>query len=335
VTVRIPEHAHTQESVRVVIRGGAAEKTLVTQLRTVPLAELSVGPMVPNGGEYLVTVRVKNNSSASQSWVLRTELPQGWIAEPASLPITARAKEEIRQTLRLRIPAEKAEQPGRVVLASPQGGIVSRGVIAPPYWELPKVRELRIDGELNDWPAESWLPEWLLGIRGEPARVRIALAYNETGLFVAVEVQGHDGRVTDPRSFWAQTCLEIFLDTAGDRRPRKAYQPGDHQFWLCPLAEAGKVYVGQWKRGTEIPETLYDLQGIQGASRKTPDGWVMEVFLPADRFHGWRTAPGTIWGLNLNLTLPQAGGKTEVYWPSPKDEQAPDRPELWGQVRLR
>ncbi len=74
--------------------------------------------------------------------------------------------------------------------------------------------------------------------------------------------------------------LEVFLDTRDKKTPR-AYEPGDHQFWLAPLVEQKRVYLGQWKRDAEIPATMYDAPGIQSAVVKRGDGYVMECLIPA------------------------------------------------------
>ncbi|MCS3920294.1 hypothetical protein Q2T83_10390 [Fervidibacter sacchari] len=107
-------------------------------------------------------------------------------------------------------------------------------------------------------------------------------------------------------------CLELFIDTRNDKRPR-LFEPGDHQFWFLPLIDEGRVYAGQWKRGNEIPETRYDLP-IEGAKRKTEGGYIVEFLLPASFLQGFKPQVGVKIGLNINLTVRGKHYDRDVYW---------------------
>jgi len=336
VSLRIPASPpRGRESIRLLVKSGAAEKSLSATARVVPAAELSVGPLEGAGNNRSVTVRIKNNSSVERSWLLQLSLPAGWVAQPKQIPVTLGPRGEMESRFMVNISSTNPPQsPLRIVLATPDGNTVTEAKMIAPFWSLPEVRGIQVDGELDDWPAKAWLPEWLLGVRGESVPVRLAIGYSQSGVFLALQVEDHDGQVTDPRVFWAQTCLELFVDTLADDKPRKSYQVTDHQFWFCPLLDSGKVFAGRWKRGQEIAETQYDLQDVQGVSRKTKNGWAMEVFLPGSRLHSWDGTRGKNLGANVNLTLPGSAGRTEVYWPTAKSDSAPDRPDLWGRLRL-
>ena len=109
--------------------------------------------------------------------------------------------------------------------------------------------------------------------------IRIYLVWSPEGLYVAAEVRDSIVKVTDPHNFWTGDCLELFIDTRNDKRPR-SFELGDRQFWFVPLIDEGQVYAGQWKRGNEIPETRYDLP-IEGAAQKIEGGYIVEFLLPA------------------------------------------------------
>lgn len=96
---------------------------------------------------------------------------------------------------------------------------------------------------------------------------RVFLAWAPEGLYGAVEVADATLKQKDPRSFWAGDCLELFVDTRDAKRARR-YEPGDHQFWLVPLVDEKRAYVGQWKRGNETAATRYDVAGIKTAARR-------------------------------------------------------------------
>lgn len=319
-----------------VVEAGNAEKRLPVRLHLVPLVELSLGSRQQEGTHYTTTLRVKNNSPSHKTWVLEGNLPPGWTLKPIRSSLHVGSKQETEVPLRVEITArDLPSAPPQVVLKDEKGQTSAATTLPVPFWDLPLVENIKIDGQCEDWPSGAWAPDWLLAARGTAFPVRVALAYNPTGVFLAVAVKNHNGAVTDPRVFWAQTCVELFIDTASDARARTSYQATDHQFWFCPLLDTGKVFAGRWKRGAEIPATIYDLPDVRGVSRKTEDGWLMEVFLPGSRLQGWRPDPGRTLRANINLTLPGPQGKTEIYWPAAKEDGAPDRPELWGLLRLQ
>ncbi|WP_347245258.1 hypothetical protein [Thermogutta sp.] len=337
ISVEIPiSLSQGEHSVCLVVEAGSAEKRLPVKFHVVPVVELSCGSLQQEGTHYTTTVRVRNNSQSEKTWLLECKLSPGWTLESVHSPIRVGSKRQTEIPLRFTIGAyEPPPAPPRLVLKDDTGQISATASIPVPFWNLARVENIKIDGQLEDWPSQAWLPDWLLLARGTPLSVRMALGYNPAGMFLAVHVKNHDGTVTDPRTFWAQTCAELFIDTTSDARLRRSYQATDHQFWLCPLLDTGRVFAGRWKRGDEIPATIYDLPDIQGVSRKTQEGWLMEVFLPGRRLQGWRPDPESTLRANLNLTLPGPQGQTEIYWPASKEDGAPDRPELWGLLRLQ
>lgn len=337
ISVEIPiSFSQPEYSLDLVVQAGNAEKTLPVKFHVVPSVELSVGSLEQEATYYTTTVRVKNNSQSEKTLVLEGSLPPGWTLEPIPTPLRVGAKRETEIPLRLAIGTHDLPSTlPQVVLKDENGQTGAVTTIPVPFWHLSLVENIKIDGQFEDWPSGAWLPDWLLAARGTAFPVRVALGYNPAGVFLAVHVKNHIGAVTDPRVFWAQTCVELFIDTASDARPRKSYQATDHQFWFCPLLDTGKVFAGRWKRGTEIPATIYNLPEVRGVSRKTEDGWLMEVFLPGLRLQSWHPEAGRTLRANVNLTLPGPQGRTEIYWPASKGDGAPDRPELWGVLRLQ
>jgi hypothetical protein len=126
--------------------------------------------------------------------------------------------------------------------------------------------------------------------------------------------------------------LELFLDTHNRKTPRP-YAPGDHQIWLAPLVDQKRVYVGQWKRNNEIPETRYDISGIQSVAVRKGNGYVMECLIPASLLQGFQPVAGTKLGLNLNLSVKGEHQDREAFWATPKGESA-EQPASWGTVTL-
>lgn len=337
ITVRIDarEPAGTQQ-VDVKLVEGQVERTLTTRLMIVPAAELTALPLSGGPGDSKLVTRLRNNASQARSFVLRPELPRGWKAEPPLATLTDVPGHETRQA-EFQIqwndrwgPTESA----RVIAATASDEIVAQAGLIPGAIRVPQVHDIGCDGDLSDWPATARLPHWATGLRGEDPGAEVYLGYAPEGLYVAVKVDRARADVTDPRSFWSQDCLELFLDTRNDKAVRSAYQPTDHQFWLCPLIGEKRAYLGRWKRNEEIRATEYDVPDIQSACRRMGTGYVMETLLPASRLLGFAAERGRKLGLNLNLTTQSRDGSSEVFWPFSKTDEAPTQPQRWGLAEL-
>ena len=163
-------------------------------------------------------------------------------------------------------------------IKAPMGAAPQQPLI-PSRLTIYSAPNLTMDGDLKDWPAKNRLPDWVL-VRLRAPRTPPFIWRGRTKVYIAVDVHDSKAQVPDPRSFWSGDVLELFLDTRDKKTPR-AFEPGDHQFWMAPQFEQKRVYLGQWKRNAEIPETLYDLPNIQSTVIKRGDGYVMECLIPA------------------------------------------------------
>ena len=190
-----------------------------------------------------------------------------------------------------------------------------------------------LDGNLSNWPDSTRLPSWALGSTAGPANADIRMAWSEKGLYVAAQVSHTKVSVPDPKSFWDGDCLEVFVDTRNKKGAHK-FEPGDHQFWIVPQVEQKKAYLGQWKRQSEIPQTLYDIPGTQSFSARTNDGYIIEMLIPAAQLQQYQPKAGSWIGLNLNLHVIGPKGNREVFWVLPKADGAPDQPANWGSLLL-
>jgi hypothetical protein len=332
-----PQSAAGAAEVALTVREGAVEKPLATRFLLVPAAQLAAEPLRGPPGRARLAVRLKNHSSTAKSFVLKAEVPAGWKATPAESSLvdipggqTREAEFQVDWTGRWE-PADKA----RVVALTADGKPVAEAGIVPGQIGIARLGQITFDGDLADWPAATRLPRWALGREGPPAEAEVYLGYLPEGLCFAVKAEGSGFEVSDPRAFWSQHCLEVFLDTKNDRSPRTQYAATDHQFWFCPLVAESRVYAGRWKRNQEIPETLFDLPGVRSGCKRAGDGYAMEVLLPAALVRGFAPEPGRKLGLNLNLTIPGRDGQGELCWPTSKPAGAPTSPQLWGTAELR
>jgi hypothetical protein len=333
LTVAAGEALSTRD-VRFTVSEGGPVKEMVLRVLVRPALAMEVAPLEGRPGPVTVAVRVANRSARPLDGVLRLRLPASWQADAAQTPVAGLKPGEVREVrCGLRWSADwKADETAMAEFDAGGGRTISRPII-PNRFRLHRAKDLVIDGRLDDWPAAARMPAWMLGSTSGEADARVCLAWAPEGLYGAVEVPAASLDRTDPRSFWSGNCLELFIDSR-DRKGDRAYEPGDHQFWFVPLVDENRVYVGQWKRGGEIPETRYDIRGVRGAAIRKGDGYVMEFLLPTAEIQKFKPAAGGTIGLNLNLTIKGKEFPREVYWPAPKSVEIQARPGAWGSMEL-
>lgn len=321
------------KTVKIAVAEGAALKEMPLKVLVQPPLIMQVGPMRGKPGKTEITVKVGNKTAKPLTGELKLALPSTWKAEAAAIKVEALKPGEARE-IKCAFewstdwpPAEKAS-----ASFSADGHTITQPII-PNAYRIHKAPALKLDGQLDDWPAATRLPDWMLGSSQGAPDAAVHLAWSAEGIYVGLDVKGSKVQVADPRSFWNGDCLEIFIDTADDKRHRE-YEPGDHQFWFVSQPDQNRVFAGQWKRKNEIPETKYDLKDVKGAAVKTADGYRMEFLLPAAVLVKFKPEAGSRVGLNLNLTVQGTRFNRDVYWPWMKDWGVQNLPKTWGTLEL-
>ncbi len=338
LTVRIPNAQPLGDTAMTVIcsEGGREVKRMPVAMLIRPAATIAAPALKGAPGATQVPVRITNHGLLPLAGKLRLELPSTWSAPQTEFDIAAIAPGESREIVAALTWASNwpVGESALLRVLGPNGLDVSAPII-PPQYQLARAKAgMKMDGDLADWPAAAQLPAWMLGRKVDNAEAKVYLAWAPEGLYGAVEVK--DSRLInqDPNWFWACDCLEIFLDTRNDKAVRD-FVPGDHQFWFVPLPAQNRVFVGQWKRGSELDDNLVDIPGLQTASRTQGDGYVMEFLLPAANLKNYVPKAGGQFGLNLNLTVFGRTAQDEVYWPNAKDSGVNFQPLHWGTLDLQ
>ena len=309
ITIALDETIGFKEAVIVVSEGREIKRIPLKVLVQSPLT-MQVSPMAGRPGKTRVTVTVGNHSAKRISGTMVLHIPASWRAITPEISITGLAPGETRP-----VACEfewgtdwKPGESATVELDLGAGRKLSRPLI-PCQNALHRARDITLDGRLDDWQPETRWPAWLLGSTAGDPNATAHLAWAPEGLYGAVEVHDSKLQVSDPGSFWAMDALELFLDTADSKQPRTAGK-GDHQFWLLPLPDENRVYLGQWKMKDEIAATRFDLPTAKGAAAHR--GWL---------HHGipdpGRSDPGL------------SSGSGQSPWPEPQ----PDDPGQAGQPR--
>ncbi|HMB01699.1 MAG TPA: hypothetical protein VKS21_11990, partial [Spirochaetota bacterium] len=90
-----------------------------------------------------------------------------------------------------------------------------------------------------------------------------------------------------------------------------------------------------WKRGKELTKTRYDIQEVSGASTRTDNGYLMEIFIPAAEIKKYQGKPGTYLNAALTGTAHGKKFKREFFWPWSKNEASLDQPANLGYMLLK
>lgn len=327
------QEPYGEQQVHLLVREGEPLQTIPVRVLTQRPIAMTVTSLKGAPGESEVDVRLSNHSTQPRSGTLHFKLPGSWSTPTPSIAVNGIQPMEIRH---VRATVRWTSQWNEGEFASVEFQTADAGVehqpLIPSYLTLYHVSDLKMDGDLRDWPSKTKVPDWVLGSTSGTSDTAAYLAWSEKGLYIALEVHHSKASVPDPRNFWTGDVLELFLD-AHDNKILRKYEPGDHQFWLAPLVDKKRVYVGQWKRNEEIPQIRYDLSGIQSMAVRKNDGYVLECLLPATQIQGFKPRAGTRLGLNLNLSVRGDKQDREVFWSLRKSEGA-DQPALWGTVTL-
>lgn len=341
VPVRVtidPQAAQGLQAMSLVAKDSGTEKTMRVEVEVLPFATARAEPLAGAPGTATLKIALKNNSLQARGFTLTPTVPRGWRVEPASIKEDAVPAEGTRQAT-FSVTWNTAWKPGELAelsVSSAAGERITGAPVIPGAIPVPSVSGITFDGDVKEWPAAARLPAWALGCTSGEAAADYYVGWSTEGLCLAAVVKDSKAEVMDTKAFWGGDCLELFVDTQNDKTPRKAYQPTDHQFWLCPLVKEGRVYVGRWKRSAEIAAHQFDLPGIRSGCRKTADGYVMEVMLPASCLKGYAPVAGGRLALNLNLSVHGVNSEIrEVYWPSSKGDTVQDKPATWGIGELR
>ena len=162
-----------------------------------------------------------------------------------------------------------------------EAAIPGRITITEPIFEVPRVADITIDGNLEDWGDTGLRVQTLTSAKGMPwtkpsPPPTMRLGWNESGLLVGLAVHHRDGHEYDyVRHLFKGESVEVFVSTKKGSRDRYmlVVSPGSdprypdprHCFFPDP-SEEGERDISQWS--------------FQMARAKSDDGYTMELLLP-------------------------------------------------------
>ena len=127
---------------------------------------------------------------------------------------------------------------------------------------------LKINGNLRDWDDDALVPD-LMAIDGQQPFATTYMAWDDSGLYFAVEVKHKTTYKINPREPSAGDCLELFIDTR-DVKEHRANR-FCHRFYFLPggTGKDGKKPIGA-DESSSVPTLLVMMMTVLRKSTVRP-----------------------------------------------------------------
>ena len=211
----------------------------------------------------------------------------------------------------------------------PQRAFFAYSFVCPYRVEPPK-----IDGNLRDWDETCRIPD-LMGVDGQESFASFYMAWDDSGLYFALEVENKTRYRIDPRNITRGDCLELWIDTRDVKDAQRANRYC-HHFYFLPggTGKDGKKPIG---RQTTIDQAREQAppcpeDSIQVGLKRLKKSYRMEIKLPASGLNGFQPREFDRLGFTYLLHDAQFGVQSWSAGP----EQLVDRdPGTWGTAELQ
>ncbi|MFP3904646.1 MAG: hypothetical protein ACLFWB_10435 [Armatimonadota bacterium] len=168
----------------------------------------------------------------------------------------------------------------------------------------PKVDDIEIGTEPSEFDGIEPLPP-LGTLEGQEPFADVKIAYNESGLYVALFVEREDAISVSRQRPHSADSLQVWLDTRGGVAGHRATR-FCHQF-VClgkgggPQREEPVAWEEQIRRGAR-QSSLAQPGDIPLISRDTDTDYSLQVHFPADILRGFEPEPGENMRFNVLVT---------------------------------
>ncbi len=190
---------------------------------------------------------------------------------------------------------------------------------------------IAIDGNLDEWAGIAPLP---LPQLGPNVAGPFLLCWREEGIYGALRAADRDIRPNHDEP-WTGDGLQLFVETDCARSPEPTSNSMTLTFWPDPEAGPGGARISVYWPATERSADgtgKDDETGISCAWSRTPQGYVLEYFIPAAALAPARMESGTRLGLNLLLRDGSITPTLQLRETGIEDSYL--RPNTWGVIEL-
>ena len=188
-------------------------------------------------------------------------------------------------------------------------------------------KEPVFDGKLDDWKGTYEVAIQNEKVNGDDASGFGYIAWDDTFLYVAVDMRDNELLNTKPRAtLYRHDGMELFVSTE-PRDANAGYGPNDFQLMIVPTSGEGKPICGiVTDRAAGV---VTDVAGAKIGVGKNPKGWTLECAVPWSAFGAFRPKPGARIALEPHVN--DADTSHERWKLDPLDGNVkPENPTVWS-----
>jgi hypothetical protein len=191
----------------------------------------------------------------------------------------------------------------------------------------------QIDGSIRDWDDMYKIPD-LMGLEGREPYASLYMAWNDTGLYFALQIKGKTRYKVDPKNYWQGDCLELWIDTRDMKDTHRANRYC-HHFYFLPGGSGrdGREAIGRQttieRAREQAPPCPED--AIRLAAKRLKRSCQMEIALPANGLNGFHPREFGRLGFNYILHDVELGVQS---WSVGREPPSVHDPSTWGVVEL-
>ncbi len=190
-------------------------------------------------------------------------------------------------------------------------------------------------GRLLDLPDTCRLPTLSL-LEGREPWAEVRVAWNPQGLGVAIEVTGKSGPLTVDEGLTVTDGFQIWVDTRDTRNVARATR-FCHRF-------SGRLRPGSSRTGPRLEivprpiaravadAPLCDPDLLQTRAERKRDGWLGELFIPAEALNGFDPDTNRRLGFAYQVSDPN---REDQFLGVGRDFPIGENPSLWATLELR
>jgi hypothetical protein len=187
-----------------------------------------------------------------------------------------------------------------------------------------------IDGVITEWSEEYRVPD-LGGIEGGQSFAEFYMAWNDDGLYFALELRGDASLDAQMKRPLRGDGLQIWVDTRDVRDAHRASR-FCHHFYFLPGKGRRKPIGGQVRlRRARAHSRLCETQDLSVATRGRKKAFSMEIHIPAHALTGFDPGENNRLGFTYLLRDRKLGRQ---YWTADDPLPVSYDPSLWGTVIL-
>ncbi len=229
---------------------------------------------------------------------------------------------------------------------APQKPSIPITVVARPFEkEIHSISGVTLDSQLNEWPAT---PDFLLNDQNQVVykltpkswegpqdlSAEAWVGWAPEGLYFAFQVV--DDIHVQPKAdsdLWHGDHMELQFDTLLDQDyTNPGMNDDDYQIGLS-LGDFANVppVAYAWFNGPEAPGPI---DNIQMAFKQTPDGYILETFVPISALAGITLAEGSMFGMNISPSDTDNAGQGQKVMLSTSPIRTYADPRTFGKILL-